>query len=179
MGDKSTMKQRVIIGIDPDIQMSGVARIDVDIRKAWTENLPFPLLIDYLRGVQSECIRTGKELTVYVEATWHMSHNWNLTRYDNVRTASRKGHDVGQMQQVGKLIIEMCEHHGISVHEQKPLQKMWKGKDGKITHEELSFITGSAWVKKRSNQEQRDALLIAWVQTNFPLRIKLDNLINV
>lgn len=165
------MRKRVIIGIDPDVEMSGVARVDREARKAWSDRLPFPLLIDCLRGVQNECQREGSELSVYIESTRHITHNWHLKPYDSKAVAAVKGRNVGAMQEVGKLIAEMCEHYGINVTERPPFRKCWKGKDGKITHEELAFITG--WNKKRSNQEERDALLIAWVEAGLPLKMKI------
>ena len=167
------MIRRVIIGIDPDSELSGVARVDKEARKAWADRLPFPLLIDYLRGVQDECKRTGAILQVYIENTRSISHNWHLKPTDSKAVASVKGRNVGAMQQAGKLIAEMCEHYRIDATEILPLKKCWKGKDGKITHEELAYITGAGWNKKRSNQEERDALLIAWVRAGLPLKVKL------
>ena len=52
--------------------------------------------------------------------------------------------------------------------------KCWKGKDRKITHEELDTIV--RWVndtglpRKRSNQEERDALLLAGEKSGFPIK---------
>lgn len=43
------------------------------------------------------------------------------------------------------------------------------GKDGKITHEELASFTG---VKERTNQEGRDAALLAWTYAGLPIRMK-------
>lgn len=165
------MRKRVIIGIDPDVEMSGVGRVERDTRAVWADRLPFPLLVDYLREVQVECQRTDAELYVYIESTRQTTHNWHLKPSDSRAVAAVKGRNVGAMQEVGKLIAEMCEHYGINVTERPPFRKCWKGKDGKITHEELSFITG--WNKKRSNQEERDALLIAWVEAGLPLRMKI------
>jgi hypothetical protein len=66
----------------------------------------------------------------------------------------------------------MCEHWGISHDIIKPLvlrvkgRNIWRGKDGKITHEELAAFTG---ITGRTNQEERDAMLIAWNYANLPL----------
>jgi hypothetical protein len=51
----------------------------------------------------------------------------------------------------------------------KPLKKNWKGKDGKITHKELALFTG---LTGRTNQEARDAGLIAWIFAGLPIRIQ-------
>ena len=165
------MRKRVIIGIDPDVEMSGVGRVDRETRAAWCDRLPFPLLIDYLREVQSECQRTGTDFCVYIESTRQTTHNWHLKPSDSRAVAAVKGRNVGAMQEVGKLIAEMCEHYHIEATARPPLRKCWHGKDGKITHEELTYITG--WKQKRSDQEGRDALLIAWVEAGLPLKMKI------
>jgi hypothetical protein len=41
---------RFIIGIDPDVDMSGIATLDVDKRELWADTLPFPQLIDSARS---------------------------------------------------------------------------------------------------------------------------------
>jgi len=65
----------------------------------------------------------------------------------------------------------MCKHYGIEVIEHFPLRKIWKGKDGKITQEELASFTG---LKGRTNQDARDAALLAWSFANLPIRLKLN-----
>lgn len=45
---------------------------------------------------------------------------------------------------------------------------MWQGKDGKITAEELQHITG---YDRRTNQDARDAALLAWVYGGLPLKM--------
>lgn len=164
------MRRRVVIAIDPDVDMSGVARVDGK-DTIWADRLPFPMLVDYLKGVKNECQRTGATLQVYVEATWQITHHWHIKPTDSKAVAAAKGRSVGAMQEVGKLLVEWCEHLEICVFAQPPFRKCWKGKDGKITHDEITFITG--WNKKRSNQEERDALLIAWVAAGFPLKVKI------
>ena len=66
-------------------------------------------------------------------------------------------------------IVELLRHRGISVVEKQPLVKIWSGKDGKITHDEMTSICG--WGRTRSNQEERDALLLAWDHAGLPMRI--------
>ena len=165
------MNRRVIIGIDPDVEQSGVARVDKEARKAWADRLPFPLLIDYLHGVQAECKRTGAILQVYIESTRSITHNWHLKPSDSKAVAAAKGRNIGAMQEVGRLVAEMCEHCGIDATEIPPFKKCWKGKDGKITHDELSaFVPG---LPSRTNQEERDAMLLAWNHAGFPIRIPI------
>lgn len=162
------MRYDTIIAIDPDTEQSGVARLDVAERKSWADTLPFPILIEYVR--QAIRMNKGRSTAVVIEASWHDTHNWHLSRRDSAGIAARKGYDEGRNHEVGKKIIEMLNHYGIEVVEKRPLRKIWQGKDRKITHTEITAITG--WDKKRSNQEERDAMLLAWDYSNLPIIIK-------
>ena len=63
---------------------------------------------------------------------------------------------------------ECAENFGLEVVMMKPLRKFWKGRDGKITHDEaLYFMRG---LPKQTNQESRDAALLAWAYADFPIR---------
>lgn len=162
------MRHDIIIAIDPDVEQSGVARLDVTQRKSWAETLPFPMLIEYIRQVYRTNL--GKSIAVVVEASWHKTHNWHLNRRDTLGIAAKKGYDEGRNHEAGRKIIEMLNYYGIEVIEKEPLRKIWKGPDGKITHTEITAITG--WDKKRSNQEERDAMLLAWDRSGLPIVIK-------
>ena len=162
------MRYDIIIAIDPDVEQSGVARLDVTQRKSWADTLPFPMLIEYIRQVYRTNL--GKSIAVVVEASWHKTHNWHLNRRDTLGIAAKKGYDEGRNHEAGRKIIEMLNYYGIEVIEKEPLRKIWKGPDGKITHTEITAITG--WDKKRSNQEERDAMLLAWDRSGLPIVIK-------
>lgn len=159
----------IIIGIDPDIEQSGVARLDIEPRKVWADHLPLPLLLDYILTVKEVARMRGKSLRVVVEASWDTAHNWHGGWKDSKAIAARKGYDVGRNHQTGRLIIELLRHYGIDVDEARPLKKIWQGRDGKITHAEMTQVCG--WDKKRSNQEERDAMLLAWNASGLPIRI--------
>ena len=162
------MRYDVIIAIDPDIEKSGVARLDVAERKSWADTLPFPMVIDYVRTVLR--LSKGKRVAVIVEASWTQTHNWHLSRFDRPGVAARKGYDEGRNHECGMKLVEMLNYYGIEVIEKSPLKKIWAGTDRKITHTEITAITG--WSKKRSNQEERDAMLLAWDHSNLPIIIK-------
>lgn len=162
------MRYDTIIAIDPDTEQSGVARLDVAERKSCADTLPFPLLVEYVR--QAIRMNKGRRIAVVVEASWHRTHNWHLSRRDSLGIAAKKGYDEGRNHEAGKKIIEMLNHYGIEVIEKEPLRKIWQGTDRKITHTEITAITG--WNKKRSNQEERDAMLLAWDYSNLPIIIK-------
>lgn len=156
----------IVIGIDPDVEMSGVARVDVAKGTAWADTLPLPLLLDYVAGVALDSAVT---VVVVVEASWASSHNWHVRPCGGARAAAKTGYNVGRNHQTGMDIVELLRHRGISVVEKQPLVKIWSGKDGKITHDEMTSICG--WGRTRSNQEERDALLLAWDHAGLPMRI--------
>ena len=161
------MRHDIIIAIDPDVDQSGVARLDVTQRKSWADTLPFPMLVEYVRTVHRQ--NAGK-VTVVVEASWHKTHNWHLSRYDRPGVAAKKGYDEGRNHEAGRKLVEMLQYYGIEVEEQPPLRKIWQGPDRKITHTEITAIT--KWDKKRSNQEERDAMLLAWNRSGLPIIIR-------
>lgn len=158
------MKPNYIIGIDPDTNKSGYAFLNVGRRIISLDSLYFPGVLDRIMAIK---IAFGKEpFVVVVEAGW-------LNTISNYHTAAgRRGQriakNVGANHQVGKIIVQMCKSYGIEVVEQRPLKKMWHGKDGKITREELAAFTG---LKEQNNQEERDAALIAWIYAGLPIKM--------
>lgn len=154
-----------IVGIDPDIDKSGVAYLERSTRKLEVSSLSFAELIDYFIFLQA---RT-KDVVVVVEAGWLNKGNWHIRYSDNKGQACAKGYQVGRNHETGRKIIEVALHFGFKVEEVKPLKKCWHGKDGKITHEELAYFTG---IMGRTNQDGRDAALLAWNYANLPIRCK-------
>lgn len=161
-------KADYIIGIDPDTDKSGIAQVRVAGREVELFSASFPELLDYLQRMRQKELMEGVRVVVVVEAAWKISTNWHTKRAESVRTAARKGKDAGRCHEVGRKIAECARYYGLDVVEQLPLKKIWKGRDGKITDEEIkAFIP----IKGRSNQETRDAALLAWNHAGFPIRI--------
>ncbi|KAF5072859.1 hypothetical protein DSECCO2_197470 [anaerobic digester metagenome] len=167
-------KHQNIIGIDPDVDKSGVAFLHVPTRKLEATSLSFPDLLDYLQTAKTKSELSGESVIVVVEASWLISHHWQTKKGDNQRVTAMKGNSAGRNHEVGRKIVEMCEHYGLEVIEQRPLRKCWKGRDGKITADELNYIliNGGSLPIKRSNQEERDAVLLAWNHAGLPIRVK-------
>lgn len=155
-----------IIAIDPDVSRSGVALLKPATGLLEVSNLTFPQVIDYLQ--QANRNNGAETLIVLVEASWLIQGNWHLSSWERRQRAASKGYDVGRNHETGRKIAEMCRHLGIEVLEHVPLRKCWRGKDGKITHEELVSFTG---IKGRTNQDARDAALLAWVFSGLPIRV--------
>ena len=173
MSDKTiSLKPRVkpdrIIGIDPDAVKSGFARLDVKERIVRYRTLEFPSLIEHLKREYRRADLMQQNIIVIIEGGWLNSGNWHLPTVCSKYKAAAQGRSVGMNHQTGILIAEMCKYLGIPFEVVKPLQKIWKGKDRKITHEELEAITGIAG---RTNQEERDAALLAWWYAGLPIKI--------
>lgn len=158
----------VVIGIDPDVSKSGVAFLETATRRLELSNLAFPQLVDYLQWLKNQ--QQGKSLLVVVEASWMLQGNWHLSSWERKQRAAAKGYDVGRNHETGRKIVEMCQHLGIESLEHAPLRKGWKGKDGKITHEELASFTH---IQGRTNQDARDAALLAWNAAGLPIRLSV------
>lgn len=148
------MSNKIVIGIDPDVTQSGVAMLNEKVLMLY--NLTFFDLFDFLKSLKDE-IRTVKVEAGYLNA------KSNFHGAKNIQTAARIGKNVGACNEVAKKIVEMCRHYDLSVKEIKPFKKIWKGRDGKITHDELMSqlkFRGIKTESKTTNQEQRDAALI-------------------
>ena len=163
-----TTKYDNIIAIDPDVTRSGIAFLNTATKQLEVSNLAFPDLVDCLAFARDKRDKSGESLVVLVEASWLINGNWHLSSWERKQRAAAKGYDVGRNHETGRKIVEMCRHLGIEVLEHYPLRKCWKGKDGKITHEELASFTG---LSERTNQDARDAALLAWVFAGFPVKM--------
>ncbi len=163
------VKYQNIIGIDPDCDKSGVAFLDTSSRKLELSNLTFPQLLDYMLFLKKQHWESGNSLLLVVEAGYLNKSNWHVTGKDNSRVATAKGNSAGRNHEVARKIIEMAKHYGIEVIEARPLKKCWRGPEGKITHDELSYFTG---ITGRTNQETRDSALLAWNYAGFSMRVK-------
>lgn len=157
--------ERIIIAIDPDTERSGVATlIDSEIN---AESFTFPKVVEYVKCSKDIADGQGVKFEVYVEAGWlnakpnfHSKHG---------RVGEKIASAVGANWQTGKLIIETLEFYGINAVPVKPYRKIWRGPDGKITHDELASIQGVTLIKNRTNQDERDAALIAIYQSGMPI----------
>lgn len=158
------MKRRYV-AIDPDMRKSGVCVLD-GRELVSVASLPFPDVLDL---IAEQCAE--HEARVLVEAGWLECHNWHVQRGDSPTKAAAIGRSVGMNHQTGMLIVEWCRAHGYKVDEIHPLKKCWRGRDGKITQEELRIATGLVGLPSRMNQDARDAVLMAWVCAGNPVRV--------
>ena len=162
-------KLNYTIGIDPDVEKNGVAIVERETKHLECAAMTFAETLDYLQWVAKRSAEAKASVKVYVEAGWMNRTNWHLKKWDNRGQVVAKGVSQGRNEQVSRMLGEMCEHYGLDWKHIKPFRKCWQGRDRKITHDELCAVTGLMY--GRTNQEMRDAALIAWVSAGLPVRI--------
>ena len=171
----------LLVGIDPDTKASGWAVIDLSDRTVHLETLPFmdilSLLTEWRREVDDHYLDEAYSYRFVVEDIWRVAHNWHVSPRDNRLTISKKGYHIGRCSMVGQLIYEAIGAYFFPRIAQPPLRKVWRGADGKITHPELLELCEKNDLilppskLKQTNQEERDALLLALHHIATPLKL--------
>ncbi|MFU8927768.1 hypothetical protein [Acinetobacter puyangensis] len=139
--NREDQKMDLIIGIDPDLEKSGVAIKDknglrlmnltfVDLKNLFEQNMPF--------------IKK-----VVIEAGWQNKKS-NFRNIQSRLVAERTAKNVGENNATGKLIAQLVESMGIPVVLIKPTRS-------KLSADQFNKVVG--W-DGRSNQEQRDAAML-------------------
>ena len=158
---------RYILGIDPDLEKSGIALLD-------RQRGEF-LKVSAVSFVEMSLILRGDvpdkdDITIVLEDS-DLSTNWHVNPRDNVHVAAAKGRSIGMCHATARHIKELAEYYQMQVVQMKPLRKCWKGPNGKITHDECKQFMRN--LPTRTNQEMRDAALLAWCYANLPIRMKV------
>lgn len=171
----------LLVGIDPDTKASGWAVIDLSDRTVHLETLPFmdilALLTEWRREVDDHYLDEAYSYRFVVEDIWRVAHNWHVSPRDNRLTISKKGYHIGRCSMVGQLIYEAIGAHFFPRIAQPPLRKVWRGIDGKISHSELLELCEKHDLilppskQKQTNQEERDALLLALHHIATPIKL--------
>lgn len=155
-----------IIGIDPDVERSGIAVLDV--RSGEFDSVTSRNFFEAL-----ECLRRYAQVkspVVVVIEDSDKSVNWHYNSKDKPGIIAAKGRSVGMCHATTRHLKECAEAMGLTVVMQPPLRKLWSGPDGKITHEEAgAFMRG---LPQRTNQEARDAALLAWCAAELPIQVR-------
>lgn len=159
-----------IIGIDPDVERSGLAVVNRRARCLVAIGaMPFAELADWLSG------KRNVNALVVVECSWDSESNWHLVqKFGSTARAAAIGRAVGLNHATGMHIAALAERYGFTVRLQRPLKKIGHGRDGKLTHADCAYyMTGFDELKARTNQEERDAARLAWVAAGLPERVKV------
>lgn len=134
---------KIIIGIDPDLDKSGVALYRSD-KSLELECLNFPNVLKLFDKHKADIQK------VVIEAGWLIpKSNWHGAK--NIRIGERKAKNVGENHAVGKLLECCARAYGLEVQLLTP--------QGKKNAEEFKRITG---YQGSTNQEKRDAGLLVY-----------------
>lgn len=136
----------ILIGIDPDIDKSGVAFKNGDELELM--NLKFFDLLEFFEKVLREKGEKEK-LLVVVEGGWLNKGNWHAKNNGSAAINAKIGNNTGRNHETGRKIVEMLEYLGIQYKIVKPTKS-------KINSNFFQKITGV----RKSNQEQRDAYMM-------------------
>ena len=137
---------KILIGIDPDVEKSGFARIQGDQLKL--DNLSFFDLFEELKFYKEREIKP----TVYIECGFMNKSNFHKKAGMSAALNAKIGERTGANFETAKKIVEMCEYLKLPYVKIQP-------KASKITNDYFKKITG---VNTRTNQEQRDAMMLIW-----------------
>ena len=138
------IKEKIIIGIDPDVEKSGVAVKCKTFTKL--SNLKFFELFDLLSAYKE----TRESILVYVECGYLNASNWHKKVNQSASVNAKIGERTGANFETAKKICEMCEYLGIEHVKIKPTKS-------KVNAEFFRQITK---IDARTNQEQRDAYML-------------------
>lgn len=154
------MKYETIIGIDPDINKSGISVLKCNEKRIALSTFSFPdLSLKMLYQLSKE------KTLICVEAGFLNKSNWHIKKAKSKEIAAEIGRRTGENHAAAKLIIEFAQKFGFDVESVRPLAKVWgSNRKSKISHKE--FVDkckrdGFEFNKNQTNQEERDAGLIA------------------
>lgn len=132
----------LIIGIDPDLDKSGVAILGDSLE---LKNMTFPEIVELFRNEQDNIKK------VVIEAGWlNKKSNFHGAYGQSKAKGEAIARNVGENHATGKLLVEMAKSLGLAVVEVRPTRT-------KLKAEDFNRITG--W-QGRTNQEQRDAAML-------------------
>jgi hypothetical protein len=136
----------IYIGIDPDVEKSGIAMWFPDDKKLQLNLYKFFELFDFFRTLNALKV----EFKVIIEAGW-LNEKSNYHGAKNRQYGENIAKKVGRNHETGKKIAEMCEYLGIEYQLYKPTLK-------KTTPDYFEKLTGI----KMKNQEKIDAGMLVF-----------------
>lgn len=139
-------KEKIYIGIDPDVDLCGIACWDAETKS-----------FDYIKkmgfwDIIEEIKLWNIPLHLVIEAGWLIKKsNFHTHPKQGKRVGERIAKNVGSNHQIGKLLYEYCNRKKITVTLVKP--------QGKIKAETFKNLT--KW-QTRTNQDMRDAAMLVF-----------------
>jgi hypothetical protein len=143
-------KKKVFVGIDPDVDKSGCA---VKCGKVFNlYNLNFFELYEKLKTLSDNSKENNIPIEIYIECGFlNKGNRHKLNDLSNAYN-SKIGERIGANHEIAKKICEMCEYLNLDYKQIRPTRS-------KTNSDFFKQITG---YDKRTNQEQRDALMLVW-----------------
>ena len=168
---------KLIIGIDPDTSKSGYCEIMIwgnDIYLQYGAYSFAEIVMDIFKKIKDHKALSSRtyDIEIYVEAGWLVKpSNYHSPYYAKKSVSDTISNGVGRNAETGRKIIEMAKYYGLNVIEAYPLKKIW-GADHrqKISAKELKILTGGL-VSTQTNQDTRDAILLAWDKSGLPMKM--------
>jgi hypothetical protein len=140
----------ILIGIDPDVDKSGIAYYDTSDSSLELSNLSFFQLFDYLSWMKE----SGIKFKATLEAGWkNEKSNWHDEKSGS-RVASLIGKHTGRNHETGRKIEEMLIYLMVEYELRIPNKNVHK-----IGKSEFNKLTK---YKKQTNQDQRDAAMLVF-----------------
>ena len=147
-------KVKILIGIDPDTEKSGFAFIDKsNLNVIQLKNLTFFELFSVLSEIKNKYQPPYFDIEIYIECGFLNKGNRHKVFGGSLSLNSKIGERIGANHEVAKKICEMSDFLEIKYNKIKPTRS--KIKNSNV----FKKITG---YDKRTNQEQRDALMLIW-----------------
>lgn len=138
------------IGIDPDLQKSGVATVR-NGRIVELYAMPFFTLISFINENMADAQFVIEDVNFH-KPTFHRP---GASKHEMLKIAQ----DVGKVKAVGMLLADYLKDSGANFRLVKPLKgTVKKAKNGKGAAEFFNRLTG--W-EGQSNEDKRDAALLA------------------
>ena len=141
---------KILIGIDPDTDLSGFALKNG--KKVQLKNLKFFELFRMLYFVKNTPEYSGYEVMVYIECGFLNGGNRHFKAAASTAFNGKISERVGANHEIGKKICEMCEFLELPFTQVKPTK----------SKTDSNFFKQITKIKDRTNQEQRDALMLIW-----------------
>ena len=138
---------RILIGIDPDVDKSGVAIKNGD--KIELLSLTFFGLFDFFNQVLLEKGKS-EQLLVVIEGGWLNKGNRHTKSKGSAALNAKIGENVGRGHEVGRKIVEMVEYLEITHKVVRPTRS-------KLNAQVFKKITK---IEGGTNQEKRDAFMM-------------------
>lgn len=140
------MKNKISIGVDPDVDKSGFSLINGEHYELQT--LSF---FDIFKRFKELILLHGtKYITVYIECGFLNKSNWHKKVNQSASANAKIGERTGANFEVAKKLCEMCEYLGLKYIQVRPTRSKMDAK----TFKAITKIT------KRTNQEERDSFML-------------------